>query len=172
VEGIPQRQAIDAVTAFSTVRVVSSPTAFQKLNFHENSLEYLLQQIKQTKGLLHGKRQTTMRDEQNANLYEREELRKIEQLGKLIEFLTCNPPNELDLQTLPCPTAKQIANDYVIQETLNPYFQGWYVIPTDLVLAATRLTTDHVLHSALNVYAQEVHDGVPLHPNSISQWTC
>jgi hypothetical protein len=55
-----------------------------------------------------------MRDEQNANLHEREELRKIGQLGKLIELLTCNPPNELDLQTLPCPTAGQIADHYVI----------------------------------------------------------
>jgi hypothetical protein len=62
-----------------------------------------------------------MRDEQNANLHEREELRKIRQLDKFIELLTCNPPNELDLQTLPCYTAGQIADHYVIQRTLNQY---------------------------------------------------
>jgi hypothetical protein len=160
------RDKLDAVTAFSPVRAVASPTALQQLNFHEISLEYLLQQITQIKGLLQGKRRATMRDEQNANLHEREELRKIGQLGKLIELLTCNPPNELDLQTLPCPTAGQIADHYVIQRTLNEYFQGWYAIPTDLDPAATRLATDPVWHSALYVYVPEVHDGVPLHPES------
>jgi hypothetical protein len=99
-----------------------------------------------------------MRDETNANLHEREELRKIRQLGKLIEFLTCNPPNELDLHTLPCPTAGQIVDHYAIQRTLNEYFQGWYAILTDLDSAATRLATDPVWHSALYFYEPEVHD--------------
>jgi hypothetical protein len=99
------------VTAFSSVRAVAIPTTLQQLNFHEISLKYLLQQIKQMKDLQPEKRQTTIRDEQNANLHEREELRKIGQLGKLIELLTYNPPNELDLQTLPCPN--------LIQRTLN-----------------------------------------------------
>jgi hypothetical protein len=156
------RDKLDAVTAFSPVRAVASPTTLQQL--HEISLEYLLQHIKQIKGLLQGKRRATMLDKQNANLHEREEHRKIEQLGKLIELLTCHPPSKLDLKTLPCPTAGQIADYYVIQRTLNLYFQGWYAIPTDLDLAATRLATDPVWHSALYIYVPEVHDGVPLHP--------
>jgi hypothetical protein len=82
-----------------------------------------------------------MRDEQNANLHKREELRKIGQLGKLIKRLTCNPPNKLDLPTLPYPSGRQIADDY---------FQGWSAIPTDLDSAATRLATDPVWHSAIN----------------------
>ena len=107
-----------------------------------------------------------MRDKHNANLHKREELRKTGQLGKLIELLTCEPPNELDLQTLPCPTAGQVTDHYANQRTLNNYFQGWYEIPKDLDPAAMRLATDPVWHTALYVYAPEVHDGVPLHPES------
>jgi hypothetical protein len=42
----------------------------------------------------------------------------------------------------------------------------WDAIPTDLDSAATRLATDPVWHSALNVYVPEVDDRVPLHPKS------
>jgi hypothetical protein len=91
----------------------------QQLNFRDISLEYLLQQITQIKGLLQGKRRATMRDEQNTNLHEREELRKIGQLGKLIELLACNPSNELNLH----PTAGQIADYYVNQRVVC--YRGW-----------------------------------------------
>jgi hypothetical protein len=37
-----------------------------------------------------------MRIERKVILHEREELRKIVELGKLIELLTCNPPNKLE----------------------------------------------------------------------------
>jgi hypothetical protein len=49
---------------------------------------------------------------------------------------------------------------------MNEYCQGSYAIFTYLDSAATRLATDPVWHSALYVYVPEVHDGVPLHPES------
>jgi hypothetical protein len=78
---------LDAVTAFSPVRAVASPTTLQQLNFHEIYLEYLLQQIKQIKGLLQGKRRAIMRDEQNVNLHERQKsLRRLDNVASLLSF--------------------------------------------------------------------------------------
>jgi hypothetical protein len=55
-----------------------------------------------------------MRDESNANLQERQDLYKAGKLSMLIDLLTCAPPKDLDLQTLPCPIAGQITDHYEI----------------------------------------------------------
>jgi hypothetical protein len=56
-----------------------------------------------------------MRVAQNETLRKREQLREEQKLGTLIRLLTERPQEELDLQTLPCPTEGQITEHYAIQ---------------------------------------------------------
>jgi hypothetical protein len=64
-----EENKLGVVTAFFPVCAAAIPAALQQLNFHEISLEYLLQPIKQMKGLLQGKRRATMWDKRERGVY-------------------------------------------------------------------------------------------------------
>ena len=87
--------------------------------------------MKLIKGQMHGADRADMRLAMNTEIRNREKLRKANKLGKLIELLSCRPPEDLYLQTLPCPVRGQIVDHYANQETLNAYFYDWHAISKD-----------------------------------------
>ena len=160
------RHQIEGLDAWSLARAIPSPAELQTLSFHQISLKHLLEAIQKIKNLLHGKKRPIMRDESNANLHERQELYKAGKLGMLIDLLTCAPPKDLDLQTLPCPIAGQITDHYEIQRLVHAHLYRWHAIPKNLDPAAERLAKDPEWYKTLYHYDPEVHQGLPLHEES------
>ena len=64
-----------------------------------------------------------MRLRQSPAIRKLDSLREKHKLGRIIEILSARSPDQLDLQSLPCPTDGQITDHYHIQAILNEYFE-------------------------------------------------
>jgi hypothetical protein len=91
---------------------------------------------------LQGEKRRYLRVKRSPAFARLEEFHANKELGKIIQQLSCRPPDMLDLQSLPCPTRGQITDHYTVQVVLNEYFKEWHAIPTTLDPAADKLARD------------------------------
>jgi len=84
-----------------------------------------------------------MRLKQSPAIRKLDSLREKHKLGRIIELLSARSPDQLELQSLPCPTTGQITDHFNIQAILNEYFEDWLAIPRGLDAAADLLANHH-----------------------------
>jgi hypothetical protein len=160
------RKTLSSIHSWSEVYKIPSPAALQTLNFHRISLHHLTELIRQIKGMLHGSKRAALREDTNEAIRDRDAMHKMAKLGMLIQLLSCEPPDTLDLQTLPCPIAGQITDHYEIQRLVHAHLFRWHAIPKNLDPAAEKLAKDPEWYKTLLHYDPEVHQGQPLHRES------
>ena len=104
------RPQLECIDPWSKVNAMPSLADLKTLSYHQLSLAHLTKDIAALKNQLHGKKRASLQAESNATQRERQDLDREAKLGMLIDQLTCTPPQDLDLQTLPCPIAGQITD--------------------------------------------------------------
>jgi hypothetical protein len=91
----------------SPVAGLLAPQHLAYLNYHRITLPKLAIQISLIKAKMHGSARLEMRINTNAARRQLEILRMDGKVGMIIKLLTGDPPQDLDLQTLPCPIEGQ-----------------------------------------------------------------
>ena len=123
-------------------------------------------QLKNIKSKLHGAQRIVMQTEMNSTVRKIVEMRQANEMGKIIEVLSCQPRDQVDLQTLPCNLKGQIVDHKEIQEKLKEYFTDWYASPKHLDPAAKKMDKCDEWWSTLLDFDHSVDSPQQLHPDS------
>jgi hypothetical protein len=94
-----------------------------------------------------------------------DELYEEEELGRVIKHLSGRADDQLELQSLPCPTNGQITDHYALQAIVNEYFHEWHAIPKTLDPAADLLARHPEWWQSLLHY-EDTGEPQHLHPDS------
>ena len=130
------------ITKISPVSKFPDPADVGLLPFRSITRQFLQDRITALLSELQGEKRRFMRMQSSPAYARLEEFHANKELGKIIQQLSCRPPDMLDLQSLPCPTRGQITNHYTVQIVLNSYFKDWHAIPKSLDPAADKLARD------------------------------
>ena len=149
----------------SRIHRIPPPTHLQYLPFHSITLASLQDIVTRIKGWSHGAMRIIMRGEMSAAIKHRDRLRQEHKIGAMIEAMSGEPRDQLDLHTLPCHIRGQLVDHREIHEALTAYFKEWHSTPLDLDPAARNMDTPHfwrtLLHPSSHIIAPP-----DLHPDS------
>jgi hypothetical protein len=143
------QHTLDQIRVTSRVHQIPPPSHLTLLSFHSITLDHLQRILRTIKGKLHGAMRIIMRAEMSAEIRRRDQLRWDKRIGEMVEAMSGNPREQLDLRTLPCPIRGQIVDHHDIHLLLTAFFADWYAVPPDLDAAAQCLSTHPHLWSTL-----------------------